>query len=319
MPIDSRVEFDLIARIRARAGPGDPDLLVGIGDDAAVFLPTPGLALVSTTDSLVAGRHFRPDWSAADLGHLALAANLSDLAAMGARSRWALLSLTLPAADPVWLDGFLDGFLALAQSTRTTLIGGNLASGPLNLGVQLIGEVEPERIARRGGAREGDRILVTGSLGDAAAALELSERAGPELERRLRRPEPRLAAGRRLAGRVSALIDVSDGLLADLGHLLPPGSGAEIELGQLPASRALSAAFADPEQRWPLQLGGGNDYELLMTAAPGQVPVLAARMEELGLELSDIGTLTGRAGLRCLRPDGSVLDPASIGWDHFAD
>lgn len=319
MPIERRIEFDLIARIRARVGSGDPELLVGIGDDAAVFLPTPGLALVSTTDSLVVGRHFREDWPAVDLGHLALAANLSDLAAMGARSRWALLSLTLPEADSVWLDAFLDGFLALARSTRTTLIGGNLASGPLNLGVQLIGEMEPERVARRSGARVGERILVTGCLGDAAAALELGDRAGPELVRRLRRPEPRLAAGRALAGRVSSLIDISDGLLADLEHLLPPDCGAEIELRQLPSSRALIAARADPGERWPLQLAGGNDYELLMTAAPEGVPALKGRMEDLGLRLSEIGTLTERAGIHCRRPDGSVLAPARTGWDHFGD
>ena len=317
MPSGRATEFELIARIRARVRDRDPDLLVGIGDDAAVFLATPGRALVTTTDSLVVGRHFDQDWPAEDLGYLALAVNLSDLAAMGARPRWALLSLTLPQADPVWLDAFLDGFLELAEVTGTSLIGGNLAAGPLNLGVQLIGEVETHRIGRRRGARPGDRLLVTGTLGDAAAALSLGDRAGDHLHQRLRRPQPRLRAGWLVAGPASAMLDISDGLLADLGHLLGPGLGAELELSNLPASAALKAAIPADEERWTLQLAGGNDYELLLTARPERVAELEGTLDAINLPLTDIGRITEVAGIRCLRPDGTEFKTARRGWDHF--
>lgn len=319
MPNAAATEFDLIARIRARVQETHPDLLVGIGDDAAVFMPSSGQALVATTDSLVAGRHFLEHWPAADLGHLALAVNLSDLAAMGAQPRWALLALTLPEPDVVWLDGFLDGFLSLAASTGTALIGGNLAAGPLNLGVQLIGQVGPSAFASRRGARVGDRVLVTGALGDAAAALRLGDHADPRLQQRLRRPEPRLAAGAMLAGRVTAMIDVSDGLLADLGHLLQGGLGAEIELDRLPASPALRTAIEDPTLRWTLQLAGGNDYELLVTASPKHVAGLRQALSASGLDLTDIGCVADHGRIDCRAPDGRLFESARSGWDHFAD
>ncbi len=319
MPNGKPTEFELIARIQARLTVPDPALLVGVGDDAAVFLPSSGLAQVATTDSLVADRHFHVDWPAADVGHLALAANLSDLAAMGASPRWALLSLTLPEADSDWLDAFLDGFLGLAEASGTHLIGGNLAAGPLNLGVQLIGEVEPDRITRRHGARLGDRVLVTGTLGDAAAALRLGDRAGDHLQQRLRRPQPRLAAGRILAGRVSCMIDISDGLLADLAHLLPEHLGAELELSSLPASAALSQAMPEDDERWRLQLAGGNDYELLLTAAAEHVPELVQALGEMGLGLTEIGRIVDREGIECTRPDGSLFKSTRSGWDHFGN
>ncbi|MFW5816534.1 MAG: thiamine-phosphate kinase [Wenzhouxiangella sp.] len=312
-------EFDLIARLAARvsAAGADPAVLVGIGDDAAVVRPEPGLALVTTTDTLVAERHFSVDWPAADLGHLALAVNLSDLAAMGASPRWALLSLTLPEADARWLEGFVDGFLALAGRTATRLIGGNIASGPLNLGVTLIGQVDPQYVVRRSGAAPGQAVLVTGSLGDAAAALALQEAAPAALVRRLRRPEPRLAAGAALAGYASGMIDVSDGLLADLGHLLPPGLGATLELAALPTSAALSAAIPQQRQRWNLQLGGGNDYELLFTLAANQVDDCRATLAGLGLDATVIGWVTAAPEIICVCPDGGVFTADHAGWDHF--
>lgn len=319
MPSAKATEFDLIARIRARVRDSDPALLVGIGDDAAVFLPTPGLALVTTTDTLVAGRHFEVDCPPADLGHLALAVNLSDLAAMGARPRWALLSLTLPQSDRAWLEGFLDGFLALAELSGTALIGGNLASGPLNLGVQLIGEVEPAAYASRQGAQPGDVLLVTGTLGDAAAGVQLGAGADRYLQQRLRRPEPRLAAGRMLAQKASAMIDVSDGLLADLAHLLAGPLGAEIDLASLPASEALLATFIESSMRWPLQLAGGNDYELLLTARPADLDELQMALKGIKLNLSEIGRITDQGRIDCRRPDGSLLELRRSGWDHFED
>lgn len=310
-------EFDLIARIRSRVCDRDPALLLGMGDDAAVFLPTPGQALVTTTDTLVAGRHFLTDWPPADIGHLAMAVNLSDLAAMGATPRWVLLALTLPEPDTDWLDAFLDGFLGLAEASGASLIGGNLAAGPMNLGVQLIGELAVDGFVSRQGAKPGNAVLVTGSLGDAAAALQLGTQASAELQLRLRRPQPRLAAGRRLAARASAMIDVSDGLLADLGHLLGNGLGAEIDLAQLPSSTALRAAVPETSLRWRLQLSGGNDYELLLTAHPSKVEPLRQEMAALGLELSNIGRITSSGRIDCVRPDGGLENIERRGWDHF--
>ncbi|MFU8832020.1 MAG: thiamine-phosphate kinase, partial [Wenzhouxiangella sp.] len=263
-------EFELIERIRARAR-SDASVLIGIGDDAAMLRPTPEHALVATTDSLVLDRHFTADWPAEDIGHLALAVNLSDLAAMAARPRWALLSLTLPEADMAWLDGFLDGFLALADRYDVSLVGGNISSGPLNIGVQLLGEARPEHIARREGARAGDLLAVTGTLGDAAAALSVGPGAHPDLLRRLHRPEPRVRVGQALGGEVNAMIDLSDGLFADLGHLLGSALGARLEVARLPASPALQDTVPSDSKRWPLQLGGGNDYELLMAIDPGRL------------------------------------------------
>ncbi len=309
-------EFDLIERIRARV-PSAESVPVGIGDDAAVIRPSPGHELVVTTDSLVLGRHFTADWAADEVGHLALAVNLSDLAAMAARPAWALLSLTLPQADAHWLDGFLDGFLGLAERYQVVLVGGNVSSGPLNIGVQLIGETAPGAAVLRRGARAGDLLAVTGCLGDAAAALRLGPDAAASLRLRLRRPEPRVAAGQALAGRVSAMIDISDGLLADLAHLLAPGQGACVELARLPTSTALAAALPDPRARWPLQAGGGNDYELLLSLPPTELETARELLAELDLPLHPIGRINQDGGLVCLDELGQSLELKDGGWDHF--
>jgi thiamine-monophosphate kinase len=309
-------EFELIERIARRVRPS-PSVLLGIGDDAAVLRPTPGRALVATTDSLVLDRHFTADWSPADIGHLALAVNLSDLAAMAATPRWVLLSLTLPEADEHWLEGFLDGFLALAERFETVLVGGNISSGPLNIGVQLLGEVEPERLVDRSGARPGDLLAVTGSLGDAAAALLLGDAAAPALRERLHRPEPRVAAGLALGAHVRAMLDVSDGLLADLGHLLDKGLGAEVELERLPASPALARAFGPGPERWQLQAAGGNDYELLVVLAPEDLDRARGDCAKLGLELSLVGRISASPGVVCRDAQGRTVSFARGGWDHF--
>ncbi len=309
-------EFALIERIRARART-DKSVLLGIGDDAAVIQPAPGLALVATTDSLVLDRHFRSDWPAADIGHLAAAVNFSDLAAMGARPRWVLLALTLPDADQAWLDGFLEGFLSLCHQFDTCLVGGNLSSGPLNIGVQLLGEVEPGRMTRRGRASPGDWLAVTGTLGDAAAALALGEKASVGLRQRLHRPTPRVAAGQALAEQASAMIDVSDGLLADLVHLLAPGQGAELKLADLPCSDVLEQAMPDLDTRWPLQLTGGNDYELLLTLAPSRLTEAEAACADLGLPITVFGRVNSGGAIECRQADGSLLEMPRGGWDHF--
>lgn len=309
-------EFDLIARIARRVGPSS-DVLVGIGDDAAVLQPSPGQLLVATTDSLVSGRHFTEAWSPAEIGHLALAVNLSDLAAMAAQPRWVLLSLTLPQADEAWLDGFLDGFLALAERFGVCLVGGNISAGPLNIGVQLLGEVQPEAVALRSGVRPGDVLAVTGTLGDAAAALRLGDGAEPALLERLRRPQPRVIAAQGLAGLVHGMIDISDGLQADLAHLLKSGLGAALRLPALPSSPALRAAVRDQQRRWALQVGGGNDYELLMALAPSCFDSAAAVCAQSGLRLTAIGRITTQAGILCLDDNEEAIVFEHGGWDHF--
>jgi thiamine-monophosphate kinase len=310
-------EFDLIERIRRRAGASE-SVPLGIGDDAAVITPTPGMALIASTDALVLGRHFTADWPPADIGHLAMHANLSDLAAMGARPRWALLALTLPEDDPDWLEGFLDGFLGAAAAAGVVLVGGNISSGPLNIAVELLGEAVPERIATRRGAQPGDRLVVTGTLGDAAAALDLGREAPEALIARLHRPEARLQAGRVLATKAHALIDISDGLLADLGHLLHDDLGAEIRLADLPASSALQTAVPDPKQRWRYQAGGGNDYELLAALPRAQYGELDRVAEAAGVALTVVGHIDGSGKVRCLDVDGSELADLAPGWDHFS-
>jgi thiamine-monophosphate kinase len=309
-------EFELIERIRARVDMDD-SVVVGIGDDAAVLRSDPDRELVVTTDSIVANRHFEAHWLPAEIGHLALAVNLSDLAAMGARPRWVLLSLTLPESDPHWLDEFLDGFLALAEIHQTRLVGGNLSSGPLNVTVQLIGDVETGAAVLRSGARPGDIVAVTGTLGDAAAAFKLGASAPETLVGRFRRPSPQVAAGAGLASRARAMIDISDGLIADLAHLLGADLSARVELDRLPASDALCRVFADDEDRWRLQATGGNDYELLVILPEQDFEAARGSLDDLGVALTRIGRIEAGQGIQCRRPDGTLLEFEHGGWDHF--
>jgi thiamine-monophosphate kinase len=310
-------EFELIERIRARV-PEHPSVPAGIGDDAALLRPEPGRLLVASTDSLIPERHFLPDWPPSVIGHLALAVNLSDLAAMGARPRWVLMALTLPNADPLWLDAFLDGFLALADEHGVVLAGGNLARGPLNIGVHVLGDVEPDRAARRGGARPGDLIAVTGTLGDAAAAWTLGEAASATLHRRWQAPNPRVAAGQVLAGHAHAMMDLSDGLLADLGKLVrASGCGARLDLSRLPASPALLACMPETHQRQRLQAEGGSDYELLVTLDPARLDAVRAELDAAGENLSVIGEVVAGDGLEVVDESGRIMELNQDGWDHF--
>lgn len=307
-------EFDLIAEIKARAPVGS-GVVLGIDDDAAVLQPSRGMQLVATTDNLVTGRHFVDSGdnraTPEEIGHLSLAVNLSDLAAMGATPRWCLMTLTLPEADPAWLRAFLDGFLPLAAEHDCALVGGNIARGPLNIGVTALGEVSAGKFATRNGARTGQRIVVTGTLGDAAAGLKLDRPAGDRLRERLLKPTPRIAAGRDLAGIAEAVIDISDGLLADLAHLAGD-LGAEIRCDRLPTSSALIEAVPNRRERWPLQFAGG-DYELLALVPdkaelPGSVG---------GVELTEIGRVTDSGRIECLDETGQAFESSGTGWDHF--
>jgi len=311
-------EFELIDHCFRRAGRRD-DVALGIGDDAAVLAVPAGRRLVVALDTLNEGVHFLPGTAPADLGWKALAVNLSDLAAMGAEPAWLTLSLSLPRADESWACAFADGLFALADRHGMALVGGDTTRGPLSVGVQAIGLVEPGRELRRSGARPGDSVLVSGTLGDAAAALgqlKATGKADPALRARLDRPEPRLALGRRLAGLASACIDVSDGLLADLGHLLDAsGCGARIELARLPRADAMRV---DSEaELWDLQLAGGDDYELCFTVGAARLAEAEGLAAELGVRVSRIGTVEAQPGIRCLRPDGGLHQPPAAGWDHF--
>ncbi|MFI4970216.1 MAG: thiamine-phosphate kinase, partial [Lysobacterales bacterium] len=269
-------EFDLIELIRARCESARADVRLGIGDDAAILSVPLGHDLVVSTDTLVAGVHFADSTSARDLGWKALAVNLSDLAAMGATPAWALLALTLPDADRVFVADFADGFAELAAQHRVALVGGDTTRGLLSITVVVHGFVPPGRALRRDGAQMGDEVFVTGTLGDAAAGLRCLDRRDPraadlfnappdtreKLIARLQRPFPRIAAGMVLRDLASACIDISDGLLADLGHIAArSGVGIEVDALALPASSALLAVFGAPE-RLALQASGGDDYEL---------------------------------------------------------
>ena len=312
-------EFDLIDRIRARVAMRG-DVVLGIGDDAAILQPPPGRQLVVTADTLNAGVHFPEATKPEDIGWKTLAVNLSDLAAMGAQPAWCTLSLSLPQADPAWLDSFLDGFLELAGQYGVAVVGGDTTRGPLSLGVTAMGFVEPGRALRRDGAQLGDDVWVTGTLGDAAAALQ-SLLAGAALDRALRarldRPTPRVAAGLSLVGLATACIDVSDGLLADLGHICArSGVAAEIELEALPASPALRR-FA-PAMRHVWQAAGGDDYELCFIAPPRLRNEIAAVMDAVGTPAVRIGSIVAGQGVRVLDASGNLWQPPRAGYRHFA-
>jgi len=312
-------EFALVDRIRARAR-ARADVALGIGDDAAVLDLPPGRQLVVTSDTLVAGVHFPDDTAPADIGWKALAVNLSDLAAMAAEPAWCTLALTLPGGDEAWLDAFLDGFLELADQHGIALVGGDTTRGPLAMTITAMGLVPAGAALRRDGARPGDDVWVTGTLGDAAGALAQWRARGPasaKLRYRLDRPTPRVDAGLALRGLASAGIDLSDGLVADLGHVLAAsGAGARIELGRLPCSRTLADHFDTP-RRWDLQLSGGDDYELCFTAPPARALEIEQVLAALDLPASVVGHVEAEPGLRFMDPEGGAWTPAATGFQHF--
>jgi len=316
------VEFDLITRIRARIT-GRDDVLLGIGDDAALLQLPPNRALAVTMDTLNAGVHFPLDTPAADIGWKALAVNLSDLAAMGATPAWCTLSLSLPAADPVWLDGFLDGFLALAEAHNVALVGGDTTRGPLSMTVTAHGWLEPGMALRRDSARAGDDIWVTGTLGDAAAALDhwrRGEPCHPALCTRLNRPSPRICTGIALPGFAHAAIDLSDGLAADLAHICQASAAAaEVWLPMLPTSCELTALQTDTDTRWRWQTSGGDDYELCFTAPPTCRNALQERAGNEGTPITRIGRILESAAheVHLITGSGARYFPPCAGFVHF--
>jgi thiamine-monophosphate kinase len=311
-------EFALIRRYFEHATPPRRDVLLGVGDDCALLEPPHGQVLAVSIDTLVADVHFLRDDPPAGLGHKALAVGLSDLAAMGAQPAWATLALTLPGADDLWVRGFIQGFVELANAFGVQLIGGDTTRGPLSVTVQVHGFVPRDQALRRDMARPGDRLYVSGTLGDAALALRerLRGLAEPVLAQRLDRPIPRVGLGMRLRGLASAAIDVSDGLVSDLGHICErSGVGARVELGRLPLTSPVRDACDGGD--WSLPLHGGDDYELLFSVPDERAASLEQACSEAGEIIRDIGTLTNGAGIVLVHPDGTEQAGQPDGYDHF--
>lgn len=317
--MDGPGEFEIISRFFTRAAT-DPAVRVGIGDDAAIVVPEGPIAIA--VDTIVAGTHFPPGLDADAIGHRALAVNLSDLAAVGARPRWATLALSLGEADSAWLEAFASGFFRLATRYGVALIGGDTTRGPLTISVTIFGDSAGRPLLRSGG-RSGDRILVSGTLGDSAAALEHFATApgsrtaeASALVRRFSYPEPRVALGSALAGVAHAAIDISDGLLADLGHICrQSGCGAAIDLDALPLSPALRALYP-AERALSFALSGGDDYELCLTVAPEDVARVRKIAAGTDTPLTEIGELTAAPGMLGRR-DGRSRPLAAAGYQHF--
>jgi thiamine-monophosphate kinase len=325
---ESLSEFELIDRFFKRAA-RSPSVVLAGGDDAALIVPTPGCELALSVDMLVEGRHFSPGVDPRSLGHKTLAVNLSDMAAMGATPRWALLAGALPTSDAGWLEAFADGFYALAGAHRVDLVGGDTTGGPLNLCVTIVGEVPAGRAIRRAGARVGDDIYVSGELGDAALAvaarrdrIDVDAQALARCRRRLEWPAPRVALGERLRGIATSMLDVSDGLTGDLGHILEASAvGAAIELASIPRSDALAALLATPARDVALEclLAGGDDYELLFTAPASAARALAAIANDVALPIARIGWITAERGLAITDEHGDPLAAIPRAFDHFAN
>jgi len=313
-------EFEIIERHFSRAS-NDGDVLLGVGDDAAVVAANGALAVA--VDTLVEGVHFPIDLAADAIGYRALAVNLSDMAAMGAQPRWCTLALTLANSDPDWLSSFADGLYGLAEQYGVTLIGGDLTHGPMTVSLQLIGTVEAARWLARSGGHVGDDIYVTGTLGDSAAGLALIEENTAEdvpahaaLRERFLRPQPRVTAGRAISDLASAAIDVSDGLLADLGHICKAsGCGAFVDAEHLPLSAELLSVFP-PNVAEIYAFSGGDDYELCFTAAPAQAQSIEVVLEAVGCRARKIGQLVAGSGVECRR-DGEAFEVPSAGYRHF--
>lgn len=316
-------EFDLIRRHFTRP-PQHTDLAVG--DDAALLRPRAGMQLAVSTDMLVSGTHFFADTDPEDLGWKTLAVNVSDLAAMGAEPRWAFLALALPAADDPWIAAFARGLFACADAFGVDLAGGDTTRGPLNLSVTIVGEVPAGQAITRTGARAGNELWISGQPGLAAlglaalhgeVALDAAGRA--RCVDALQRPQPRVELGLQLRGIATAMLDVSDGLLGDLAHILEASAvGAIVDAAALPLD-ALRATGANAAVARRCLLSGGDDYELLFAAPASARPALTELSTSLGLPLHRIGQITGQAGVCLLRePDGTLAPAGASGYDHFA-
>jgi thiamine-monophosphate kinase len=315
-------EFDLIDRYFKRAA---PEGMLGVGDDCALFGVPPGMQVATSTDLLIEGRHFFPGVDPRALGHKSLAVNVSDLAAMGARPIGCLLGLALPQARDAWLAAFADGFHEMARQAACPLIGGDTTGNPgaLAISVTVFGAVRPDAALRRDAARVGDDIWVSGVLGDADIAYRLLSGQMPADDALLRRtrpalewPQPRYALGQALAGVAHAAIDISDGLLQDLGHILKASRvGARLNMTDLPVSAAL--ANVPPERARHAVLAGGDVYELCFTAPPGRAVAIRDAGAATGIAVTRVGAIEAGDGVLVLDADGRPLRDLPRGFDHF--
>ncbi len=312
-------EFNLIERYFSHQVVQRADVATPIGDDAAVVSLAAGEELVVSVDTLIADVHFPAQTSARAIGHKALAVNLSDLAAMGAEPAWATLALTLPHADADWLAAFSGGFFDLAEQHQVALIGGDTCCGPLAITVQIMGTVARGQALKRSGAVSGDLIYVTGQIGDAGLGLRRVQAGGAAKDdyfvQRLNYPSPQVGAGRALVGLASAAIDISDGLAADLGHILDQsGVGAELDVATLPVADEVRQA-AEPWWQWPL--GAGDDYELCFTVPAERRVEVEARLNETGCVATCIGLITTQPGLRLRLETRQLIEMNHRGYRHF--
>lgn len=322
-------EFALIRRHFSRLTELPAEVRLGIGDDAALIEVPAAHELVVTTDTLVADRHFPADANAFDVGWKSLAVNLSDLAAMGAEPRWFTLALSLPDADEGWLSEFAAGLQSLALEASVALVGGDTTRGPLSITITAMGVVPAGAALRRDGAKVGDLVAVTGTLGDAALGLQFwRDEASPEHTRnavaidtlyaRLNRPQPRIAAGLALRGLAHAAIDLSDGLAGDLAHIAwASGVGAEVRIGELPMSPAFSR-LARPEARLALQASGGDDYELCVCLPSAHLNEARDRLTRLQIPLHVVGALVPQPGVRFVDVAGVLVPQQPQGYRHFS-
>jgi thiamine-monophosphate kinase len=317
------LEFDLIETFFKR-NRNPKEVILGIGDDSAIVTTLPGEQLVITADMLVEGTHFYNTVSAGDVGYKSLAVNLSDLAAMGATPKWYTLSLCMQEVDRSWLTSFTHGLFELADKYQTILVGGDTTKGPLNISIQALGVIPNGEAVTRAGAKTGDDIYVTGTLGDAALGLlglqgkvDLNTDAARACELRLHRPTPRVEVGIALRNDVHAMIDCSDGFAADLGHILSSSEkGAEIQLEKIPLASAVDAWMVDTND-WRVPLTGGDDYELIFTAPLEKQQRIDALSGELLCPFTRVGTITDAASAKYYLPNGQTLNLQSKGYTHF--
>jgi thiamine-monophosphate kinase len=315
-------EFELIERFFKR--PARRNAL-GVGDDCALLTPAAGMQLAVSSDMLLEGRHFLSTVDPCKLGHKALAVNLSDLAACGAKPLAFTLALALPRADETWLEGFSRGLFALADEHGCELVGGDTTRGPLNICITVFGEVPQGQALLRSGAHAGDDLYVSGTLGDARLALEvfrgtlsLPATAFEAARARMEQPAPRIALGQALRGIASSAIDISDGLIGDLGHVLrQSGVGASIDTA-VASGLIQAAAVLDDERKLEYVLGGGDDYELAFTAAASQREAVRAAAQQARTPVTRIGRVEVQPGLRLLDAQGQPIARRYGSFDHFA-
>nr|WP_246225750.1 thiamine-phosphate kinase [Vibrio agarilyticus] len=316
----------MIERYFVGRQPSRPDVVLAAGDDCALVEVPAGYQVAISTDSVVAGTHFLANADPAAIAHKALASNLSDLAAMGATPAWVSLALTLPNVDEAWLSRFCDAFFALADQHQLQLIGGDTTKGPLAITLTVQGLVPVGQALRRSGASVGDGIYVTGSLGEAKAGLDVILHPDQHRETEAQTlvdahyfSEPRVAIGQALRGLASAAIDISDGLIADLGHILERSQcGAKINISQLPISASLAQFLRERSRALQYALTSGEEYELCFTAAADHDTAVMAIAQSLSVPITRIGEIT-QTGQIELHDDGAALDWQLTGFDHFKD